>query len=152
PRIAADDSRSYRRRRSSGAGSSSVSAASQSQPHARPYPEVPAVHGLDTHSASYTQPAASGLDYAAAPAMPAGPAVEPDWQRSVSPAPDSYQGGPDYAAASSDYAGSGSDYPGSYSAPASAGVGYLPPAGGAYPSDSAAATYSSRPATSGGYP
>jgi len=156
PRIAADDSRSYRRGRSDGnTGSHSIPAASDSQSHSRPYPAMPAANGLDAHSASYTHPAVNGLDYAAAPAMPPVPAADPYRQHSVSPASDSYPGraaNSDYAVASSDYPGTGSDYPGGYSSPASVGAGYLPPVGGSYPSDSVTAAYSSRSATSGGYP
>lgn len=168
PRIASEDSRSYRRSRSDrGTGSHAIPAASDSQPHARPtssYPAMPPVNGLDSHSASYSQPAVNGLDYAAAPAMPPVPAVDPYRQHSVSSASDSYPG---RAAASSDYGansdygassgyGAGSDYAastGNYSAPAGVGAGYLPPVGGSYPiGDSATAAYSSRSATSGGYP
>jgi hypothetical protein len=168
PRIASEDSRSYRRSRSDrGTGSHSIPAASESQPHARPnsgYPPVPPVTGLDAHSASYAQPAVNGLDYAAAPAMPPVPAVDPYRQHSVNSASDSYPGraaaSADYPAnsdypASPDYA-SGSDYAGSagsYSTPAGVGAGYLPPVGGSYPvGDSVTAAYSSRSATSGGYP
>ena len=152
PRIAAEDSRSYRRTRSDrGTGSHSIPAASESQPHARPssgYPAVPPVTGLDARSASYSQPAVNGLDYAAAPAMPPVPAVDPYRQHSVSSASDSYPGraaaNPNYSAssdypasvdypASSDYA-SGSDYAGStgsYSTPAVCRR-RVPPAGGQF--------------------
>src|SRR6185437_1873292 len=153
PRVEADDSRSYRRGRSDrNTGSHSIPAAAETQQHSRPYSPMPAANGLDAQSASYSQPAVNGLDYAAAPAMPPVPAVDPYRQHSVSSASDSYPG---RAAASSDY-GTSSDYAGStgsYSAPAGVGAGYLPPVGGSYPiADSVTAAYSSRSATSGGYP
>jgi hypothetical protein len=149
PRVEADDSRSYRRGRSDrGTGSHSIPAAAETQQHSRPYPPMPAANGLDAQSASYTQPAVNGLDYAAAPAMPPVPAADPYRQHSVSPASESYPG----RSASPDYAAASSDYPSSYSTPASVGAGYLPPVGGSYPGDAVTAAYSSRSATSGGYP
>ena len=113
PRVAADDSRSYRRGRTDTGPVSAPAPPARQQPGYPPAPLHPPVSPLDSqpgrgrHSGGYSVPAASlpavnSADYAAAPLAPADPYRQPGAQ---------------------------------------AGDSYLPPANGVYPNDGVTVTY-----------
>ncbi len=137
PRINADDSRSYRQSGGRGQG--------EGQPQTRPHPTYPAAPthppvgpldsqpGLSRTGGGYSQPATTGMEYAAAPL--ADPYLQPS-----SASADSHQALP----AISSYSTPAPALP----APALPAANYLPSAGNGYSADSATNAYSTPMSTS----
>lgn len=165
PRIAADDSRSYRRSRTAAAdGRQSASRdpdgtpqrsahGGHTQPQQRPahpvVPRVDPIRGLDGASQpiSYPRSTGGGADYAAAPADYAGAAAE--YSR---PAADPYR----HASSGSSALAAGSALPSgsvtsSYQVPAAASAAGYQPVSASYPGPAASTTSYSGPASPGGY-